>query len=153
MVEAFDRIMGEHPLFKDFGREQIKIIQGCASNVRFEAGQFVYREGEEAARFYLLRQGRVSVEAFIVGRGALPIETLSPGDLLGWSWLFPPYKCHFDARALEPVRAIALDGQCLRGKCQADHELGYEFMNRFAGIIARRLQATRMQLLETHGHR
>ena len=87
------------------------------------------------------------------GRGPVVIETLHDGDVVGWSWLFPPYRWQFDARALEPSRAIAFDGACLRGKCEADHELGYELMRRFAGSIIERLQATRLRLLDVYGSR
>ena len=86
-------------------------------------------------------------------RGAIAIDTVGEGDVLGWSWLIPPYHWHFDARAVEPTRAIALDGRCLRGKCDADHELGYELMKRFAQVIEQRLEATRWQLLDVYGVR
>jgi hypothetical protein len=67
---------------------------------------------------------------------------------MGWSWLFPPYTAHFDARAVEPIRATVLDGACLRRKCEADPALGYEIMKRFSGILIERLQSTRRQLVD-----
>jgi CRP-like cAMP-binding protein len=86
-------------------------------------------------------------------RGDLTIETVEGGDAVGWSWLFEPYRWHFDAVAVEPVRAVAIDGACLRGKCDADHELGYALMRRFAGIVIDRLQHTRIRLLDVYGAR
>ena len=80
------------------------------------------------------------------------IETLDAGDVLGWSWLFEPYQVRFDARAVETVHAIAYDGACLRGKCEADPVLGYELIKRFARIMTERLQATRIRLLDVYGH-
>jgi len=150
-MEGMKRILEVHPFFKELKSEHLKIIQGCASNVRFEPGEFIYREGADAEKFYLIREGKISLEMFITGRGAITVETLNEGDLLGWSWLISPYKWRFDSRALTQVRAIALDGKCIRGKCDLDHDLGYELMRQCAGLTNRRLQATRMQLLDVYG--
>jgi CRP-like cAMP-binding protein len=144
-------ILEGHPFFDTLRPEYLDLLTGCATNARFQAGDYLLREGEEAGRFYLLRQGRVALETQAPPRGALTIETLEGGDVLGWSWLFPPYRWHYSGRAVEPVRAIALDGQCLRGRCEADHDLGYELMRRFAQVMLQRLQATRFQLLDVYG--
>ena len=120
---------------------------------RFDAGEYIFREGDAADVFYVVREGTVALELYMPPRQAVTIETLHEGDLLGWSWLFPPYKWTFDARAVEPCRAIAFDGACLRGKCEANHELGYELMLRFAAVMIRRLQATRVRLLDVYGSR
>ena len=82
----------------------------------------------------------------------MAIQSLKEGEVLGWSWMIPPYKWHFDARAFDLTRAIALDGACLREKCEEDHDLGYELMSRFALIIAQRLEATRLQLMDIYGN-
>jgi len=150
-METFERILSEHPFFKGMPDNILKLIQSCATNVHFKAGEFVYREGGDADKFYLIRDGKIAVETFIIGRGAITIETLNTGDVLGWSWLLPPYKWHFDARVLLDVHAIAINGKCIREKSEADHDLGYEVMKRFAGIIVRRLQATRIQFLDVYG--
>jgi CRP/FNR family cyclic AMP-dependent transcriptional regulator len=84
-------------------------------------------------------------------RGAVTIETLHGGDVLGWSWLVPPHRTVYDARALGVVRTIALDGACLRGKCEEDPRLGYELLKRFTEVIVERLQATRLRLLDVYG--
>ena len=81
------------------------------------------------------------------------IQTIDEGDVLGWSWLFPPYVWHFDVKAVELTRAIAMDGECLRNKCEEDHELGYEIMKRFSHVMVNRLSATRLQLLDIYGKR
>jgi CRP-like cAMP-binding protein len=93
------------------------------------------------------------VELFAPQRGAVAIDTYGEGDVLGWSWLIPPYHWRFDARAIEPTRAISLDARCMRTKCENDHDLGYELMKRFARIIEQRLDATRWQLLDVYGVR
>ncbi len=141
-------ILGEHPVLEGLAPEQLDLIVGCASNVRFDPGAFVFRAGQAADRFFVIRSGRVSVEAFAPERGAITIETVGDGEVLGWSWLIPPYAWHFDARALNVTRAIALDARCLRDKCDSDPAFGYELMKRFSQIMEQRLEATRLQLLD-----
>jgi CRP-like cAMP-binding protein len=150
-METLEPILAAHPFFRDLDPRHLQLIVSCAANVRFEAGQFIFREGEEANQFYLLRHGTVSLEIFVPQRGALTIQTLREGDVLGWSWLLPPYRWHFDARAVSLTRALALDGKCLRAKCEDDHDLGYELFKRFARLMTERLQATRLQLLDVYG--
>jgi CRP-like cAMP-binding protein len=152
-METLERILGQHQFFKDLGAEYLQLVTGCASNVRFEPEHFIFREGEEANQFYLIREGRVALQIFSPERGHITIETLSEGDILGWSWLIPPYNWHFDAKALDMTRAIALDGKCLRRKCEDDQTLGYEILKRFAHIIEQRLESTRLQLLDLYGVR
>jgi CRP/FNR family transcriptional regulator, cyclic AMP receptor protein len=119
--------------------------------VRFEPEHVVFREGEAADQFYLVREGLIAVQVLVPHRGFVTVETVNEGEVLGWSWLFPPYRWHFSARTLQPTRALAFDGLCLRGKCEEDHDLGYELMKRFSRITAERLQATRLQLLDLYG--
>lgn len=150
-MQTFEGVLAEHPFFKGLEPRYLQLIAGCTSNVRFNAGEHIFREGQEANNFYLIRHGKVALEIFAPGRGPIIIQTLGEGEILGWSWLFPPYHWHFDARAVELTRAIALDGKCLRGKCEEDRELACELLKRFAHILEQRLQATRLQLLDVYG--
>ncbi|MFH1699880.1 MAG: cyclic nucleotide-binding domain-containing protein [Candidatus Zixiibacteriota bacterium] len=150
-MENLERILEEHPFIHGMDTGQIKLLTGCASNVVFKVGEYIFREGEDADSFYFIRSGKIVIETFVPHQGAILINTRDAGEILGWSWLVPPYKWHFDARAIEVTRAIALDGKCLRGKCEKDHDLGYELMKRFNLIIAERLEATRMQLMDIYG--
>jgi CRP/FNR family transcriptional regulator, cyclic AMP receptor protein len=150
-MESLEPILRTHPFLEGLDSRFIELITGCASNVRFNAGEFLLHEDEEANQFYIIRQGRVAVESHAAGMDPIIIHTVEAGDILGWSWLVPPYYWHFDARAVELTRAIALDGKCLRQKCEKDHELGYELLKRFTNIITQRLEATRMQLLDFYG--
>jgi len=150
-MEGLDRIVREHPFLADLDEGFCQLVSGCARNVRFEAGQYLFHEGEDADQLYLLRHGRVALESAIPGRGAITIQTLRPGEIVGVSWLFPPYRWSYDAKALELTRAIAMDAKCLRGKCEEDHNLGYEMMKRFVPILVQRLHATRMQILDVYG--
>jgi CRP/FNR family cyclic AMP-dependent transcriptional regulator len=149
-MESLKPILAEHPFSKDLEKPYLELLTGCATNVRFEPGQFLFREGEEANQFYLIRHGVVAVEIFAGAAGPITVTTIGEGEVLGWSWLFPPYRWKFDARAVEPTRAIALDGKCLRVKCEADHDLGYEMLKRFAHMVEQRLDATRLQLLNIY---
>jgi CRP-like cAMP-binding protein len=151
-MQPIGTLLAEHPFFAGLGRCELDLIAGCARNVRFEPGEHVFREGGAADSFYVIRFGRVVTEIRSPGRGPIAIQTLGEGEVLGWSWLFPPYRWFHDARAVELVRAVAFDGTCLRGKCESDPRLGYELMKRFAQVIIERLENTRMQLLDVYGN-
>lgn len=147
------QVLKDHPFTAGLRPEQLAIVAGCARNVGLPAGRYAFREGEPASTFYALRDGAVALELHAPGKGGVVVQTLHAGDVLGWSWLFPPYRWTFDARVVEPVRAVAFDGACLRGKAEADHELGYELMKRVARVFTDRLAATRVQLLDLYGAR
>ena len=150
-MQTLDEIVAAAPIFSGLHQDDLLTIAGCSTTAQFGADEHLFREGEQADSFYLLRRGTVALETFAPGRGALRIATLHEGDVLGWSWLFAPYRWHFDAVALDSVRAVAFDAVCLRDKCEADHDLGYELMQRFAQIMVSRLQTTRLQLLDVYG--
>lgn len=150
-METLARIVREHPFFVGLSPAFCDLITGCVKNVRFEAGQHLFREGEPADEMYLLRAGRVALEVSARGEGAVLFQTLGEGELVGLSWLVPPYRWGHDARAMEPVRAIAIDAACLRSKCESDPALGYEVMKRFTPVLVERLHATRLQMLDVYG--
>lgn len=150
-MHSMEQIIGEHPFFAGIDTAYLRLISSCATNVRFEPGRYVLRHGESAERFYLLRHGRAVLELSAAGRGTLTFQTIGPGELIGVSWLIPPYRWTYDAKALELIRAIAVDAACLRGKCEQDHHLGYELMKRFMPVLIQRLQAARLQLLDVYG--
>jgi CRP/FNR family cyclic AMP-dependent transcriptional regulator len=149
-IETLDALLREHPFFRDLGEDNIKFIAGCGRNVAFEPGAYLFREGEEADRLYILRHGRVALEIVVPGRGPVVIDTPEAGDVVGFSWLFPPYVWRFDGRVVEQVRAVSLDGVCLRGKCEDDPKLGYELMQRFASILLRRMHSARLRLIDMY---
>ena len=151
MQRDIDEILAAHPFFKDFAPAHRALIAGCGKNVHFQAGQLFARTGEPANEFFAVRHGRASIELHSPERGPLILQTLEQGDVAGWSWLFPPYRWRFDLRAVEEVRAISFDGECLRGKCERDPAMGYDFMKRFAGVFMERLEAARLQLLDLYG--
>ena len=150
-MEGLERIVKEHPFFGGMQEAFCELVCGCAKNVRFEAGQYLFHEGSAAEWFYLLRDGRVALQLTAPGRGAVTFQTVSAGEIVGVSWLIPPYRWTYDAKAVEPVRAIAMHATCLREKCESNHDLGYEMMKRFMPTLIQRLQATRLQILDVYG--
>jgi CRP-like cAMP-binding protein len=136
-----------HPLFQGMKAAHLAVVATGARTVEFAAGEFLFREGEPANCCYLIEQGKVALEAHEPANGTTLVQTLGAGEVLGWSWMFAPFVWHFQARAVEPVSAIVLNGAHLLIAAERDPQLGYELMKRFAQILIHRLQATRRQLL------
>ena len=150
-TEDLTQILLQHPFIQGLGEDHLKTLIGCAKNVRFQEGEYVIREGEAASKFFLIRTGRVALEVEVSGHGGLRIQTSGPGEVLGWSWLIAPYRWHYSGFAVADTRAISLDGECLRKKCEADSSFGYEMLKRLAEVMERRVEATRMQLIDMYG--
>ena len=148
-AQTVQAIMAKQPFLKGMRSEHMKTLASCAMGTEFKLGQLIFREGEMANRFYLIERGKVALEAPGPEGEAALIQELGDGDVLGWSWLFPPYYWHFDARAVAPTLAVFLYGTRLREHCEQDPDLGYDLMKRFAQVLIQRLQATRTDLLET----
>lgn len=141
-----------HPFLAGMNREQLSLLMDCAMVVHFNPGQVIFREGEPANRFYLIESGKVILESS--GRSGDPviIDNVSAGDLLGWSWMFPPYVWHFTARAVEPTEAIFFYGTILREYCERNHSLGYELFKRMSAVMIKRLQRSREKMLALDAH-
>jgi CRP/FNR family cyclic AMP-dependent transcriptional regulator len=150
-VRTMDEVLREHPLFDGLDAAYLELLVGCGRNVVFHAGDAIARQGTAADAFYLIRHGQVAVQIAVPARGPVTIDTLGEGDVLGWSWLLPPYEWHFDVEAVELTRAVAFDVRCVRDKFETDPRLGYELLRRFAAIIVDRLQVTRLRLLDLYG--
>jgi len=149
--ENLTEILQQHPFLHGLSEEHMATIIGCASNVRFAESSVLIHEGQLANKFYLIRTGRVALQTEVSGRGPIRIQTVGPGEVLGWSWLIAPYRWHFSAVAVMETRAIALDAACLRNKCEADPHFGYEILKRLTIVMERRVEATRLQLLDVYG--
>lgn len=145
-----DRLIATHPFLKGLSPHHQRLLASCAMLVRFEAGEQIFREGDPANRFYLIQKGKVSLESSVPEQGITHVQTIGAGDVLGWSWLFPPYFWQFDARALEPTEAVFFYATPLRTECEADHDLGYELLRRMADVLIKRLQAVRRKLIGTN---
>jgi CRP/FNR family transcriptional regulator, cyclic AMP receptor protein len=152
-MERLESILLGQPLFRGLEARLGAVVGDCARTAYFPRGLEILREGDPADEFYLLEQGRVSLEVHEPGRQAVVFSTLGCGALLGASWLVPPYRWTFDARAIDTVRAIGIDARRLRAECEADHALGYELIKRVAAALIQRLHATRLQMLDLYGSR
>ncbi len=151
MIQTLEPIIREHPFFADLPEKHLEFITGCAKNVQFPERYTIFHEGDSANEFYFIREGLVCVELLVPNRGATTVQTVGEGEILGWSWVSPPYRWHFSARTVQRTRALVFDAKCLRAKCEEDHDLGYEILSRFVNVISVRLDATRLQLLDIYG--
>lgn len=144
-------LLADHPFFAGFPPADLALVAGCGTNAHFRPGELVAEEGSNADTFFVIRRGRISIETHAPQRPTIVLATHGAGDIVGWSWILPPHRWAFDARALDDTSAVALDGACLRGKCETDTDLGYRLMQRFARLASDDLQATRVQLLDVYG--
>ena len=152
-VRTLGKVLSEHPLFEGLAPEYLELLSGCARNELFKPGEFVFRHGGDADHFYLIRRGSVALEMSTVERGVMTIQTLSKGDVLGFSWLLAPFRHHTDAHALRWTYVVSIHAGCLREKCDADHDLGYELMRRFLPVFADRLKHVELQLMDVYDGR
>ena len=150
-MENIGAILAEHPFLKGLTPRHLGVVAACGEKVHFKPGEFLGREQEEASRFYLVYQGRVAVEIFSYRRGPVTIRTVADGEVLGWLWFDKPYHWHLDARAVELTRTVALDVKGLQRACEADHELGYEIMKRYAHGLAVNFRLAKLQLVDMYG--
>ncbi len=149
-IKGLAEVLAAQPLFAGLSTETMSFLESCAKNEVFEAGVFLFKAGGQADRFFLLREGDVALELQIPGRARLTVQSVHPGHVVGASWMLPPYSWRFDARALTAVRATSIDATCLRRKCDDNPALGYEVFKRFLPILADRLQAARVQLVDLY---
>ncbi len=147
-IVGLEDTLAHHPFAEGMDPEALRTITGCASNAVYHPGDYIFREGDPADNFYLIRHGLVALEIHVPQGPPIVVETLEAGDIFGWSWLLPPYRWSSDARASEQVRLLKLDGACLRGKMENDRSLGYEIYKRFVPIMAQRLAGTRLRIVE-----
>ena len=151
-MRSIAKLLSEHPFFEGLAPDWAQVIAGCGRNTHFATGEYLLSTDAPADEFFVLRRGHVAIEVDTPRRGPLVVATLGEGEVLGVSWMLPPYRWTFDARAVEPTGAIALDAACLRAKCDDDPSLGYELFKRFAGLVRNRLQAARLQLVDLYGN-
>jgi CRP/FNR family cyclic AMP-dependent transcriptional regulator len=144
--ERLEKEVAAHPFLIGMAKHHIQLLADCALRSHFRAGEVIFREGETANRFYLIEHGKVTLESSTLGE-PVQIDEIHDGDLLGWSWLFPPYAWHFTARALKESAAIFFYGTVLREYCEKDHSLGFELFKRMSVVMLRRLQGARQKLI------
>ncbi|HYB47178.1 MAG TPA: cyclic nucleotide-binding domain-containing protein [Streptosporangiaceae bacterium] len=152
MIEVTAAALATHPFLHGMSRDQLDALARASGDVRFPARYRIFEDGGNATRFWLIQSGHVSLDLQVPGEGPVVIETIGMGELLGWSWLFPPFKWAFGAVAATPVEAFEFDAPAVREACAADPGLGYELNQRITRVLAKRLQATRIRLISRTGH-
>ena len=146
--DGLDLLLEEHPFFKGMNPAIRQAISGCIVNERFKVGEYIFQEGSAANRFYLIRTGSVNLEVDDAGHEPVVVDILGEGDILGWSWMVPPYKYLLDARVTKLVRTFSVDGRCLREKSENDPLLANELFKRFVPVMAARLKAGRLKMID-----
>lgn len=149
-IEPLTTRVALHPFLAGMNHTQLTLLTDCAVARHFNANQTILREGEFANGFYLIETGKVALESETGLGEAIPIQVVGAGDLLGWSWMFPPYVWQFTARAIQPCTALFFYAAILREYCEKDHSLGYELMKRISAVMVTRLQAAHDQMLSIH---
>lgn len=147
-MQSLEQIIKQHSFFKSLEQKYIDFIVGCTTNAFFKPEEVILKEDESADKFYLIRSGKVAI--YIGKPREITVQTIGEGEILGWSWLVPPYRYRFSAKATENTRALSLDGKCLREKCEKNPDLGYELLKRIVSVLTDRLEATRLQLLDIY---
>ena len=150
-MESIEALLADHPFFLGLLPRYLKAVAACGRRVQFKAGEFLCRDTEKALDFYVILNGSVSVEIFSARRGPLTTTTVEEGEVLGWLWFAQPYHWHLDARARQLTRVVALEVKALMAKCEADPELGYELLKRYAHYLAVQFRVTKLQLVDMYG--
>ena len=151
MIETTADALAAHPFLHGLSRDHLAILADTACDVTFPARHRLFEDGGSANRFWLLQSGHVALDLHVPGQGRMKIDNIGMGELLGWSWLFPPYRWAFGAVAASPVEAFEFDARAVRARCESDPVLGYEVTRRLALVVAKRLQATRVRLITAAG--
>ena len=147
-ARPLSELISEHPMFKGLAPQYLNLLAEVAMLKEFQADEVIFREGDPANRFYLILEGDIALESSRPESAPVRLQVIGAEDVLGWSWLFPPYYWHFDARALTPTKAIFFYGTWLRENCERDHDLGYELIKRMSAVVIGRLQAVRKRVVE-----
>lgn len=151
MTRSTEELIADHPFLSGLPAETAAAMASCARPMTFETGSLLLSEGAPADTLYLIVEGKVAIEIFAPVRGRVVLDTAGPGHVVGLSWVAPPFRWHFDARALEPVAAVALDSACLREQFREHPAVGYALLERLSALLLHRLQATRVRLLDLYG--
>ena len=137
------------PFFDHLEPEFTEFIVDSAVIEQYDTHSYLFYEGDPATNFYCILTGSIGIQVFAGERGFVDIQELGPGDLAGWSWLFPPYKWFFSGEVIEPIRVISFDAVALRKICEENNDFGFEMAMRSASLVVQRVSETRNKLVES----
>ena len=149
-TEEIAGLISAQPFWKGLNPQYLHVLKECSGCATFGIGEAILRSGFEAEYFYNITRGHISLEMFMPGKGIVTIQTIGPGEPLGWSWFFPPYRWHFSANSCDITDALVFDARKLREYAAENHDFGYDLASRIGQVMLRRLQATRRRLVEYH---
>ena len=144
-------ILVDHSFFQELSKEDLAFIAGCGKNVVFEEKQIIAKPGDAADEFYLIRHGQAALILELPPHQPFIYQTLRENEILGLNWLIPPYRWTVTVQAIHSLRAIAIDGACLREKCEKDPTLGFKLMKHLVQVLVNREEEARLHLLDIYG--
>lgn len=147
-IQSIEDYLSTHTFFEQLDGSFIEYLAGSATELSIREGEVLFRQGEHADKFYLLRKGQVSVQVPALMGPALEMQIVGENQLLGWSWLIPPYQWNFLARAVEDSNLLEFDGSAILAHCEEDSKFGYELLKRFAALMSDRLNAARQKMMD-----
>ena len=140
-------LLADHEFFAGIREAHLSVLAEHTTVKTIPAHEYIFRKGQPANECFLIRQGQVSLEVYEPHRGgAIILQTLDRGKVLGRSWLLPPYTWRLDARAIDLTRVMAIDAKVFREAMENDHEFGYQVLTRFLAVFSERLHAAQLQL-------
>ena len=146
--QSTEDYLSTHSFFSGLNDNFMKFLSNTATELQIKKGDVLFQQGENADKFFLLRKGQVSIQVPALEGPVLDIQTLGENEILGWSWLIPPYRWSFLARAVEDSDLLEFDGSAILARCEEDSEFGYELFKRFASLMSERLSAARQQMMD-----
>lgn len=149
-MKSILQLVESHPFLSGLSTGDLAALAACASEISVDSDTFLFKEGGSADRSFLVLGGRVVLEIYVPSRGAVQLESIEGGGVIGWSWLTSPHHWHFDARATQPTHLLVLDGARVSDLCESDPRLGYELMKRFMNVVQHRIESLRVQFLDLY---
>jgi CRP-like cAMP-binding protein len=147
-MQSIENYLSAHSFFSGLEDDFMKFLSDSARETRIKEGDVLFRQGKPADKFYLLRRGQVSVQVPALVGPTLELQVLGEDQMLGWSWLIPPYRWNFQARALEDSELLEFDGSAILARCEEDPKFGYELFKRFAALMSERLDSARQKIMD-----
>lgn len=147
-----EEVLKGHPFFEGVSDEHLDFLVSVARPLHVEANRFLFRQGADADCFLVVHNGDLALELHVGAKGARIIQTVGPGEVVGWSWLYPPHRWMYDGRALNTIECLCLNGEQVRTRMADDHDFGYEILKRFGDVIVQAFNRTRLQLLDVYGN-